>query len=123
MKSTVETQKASTADSTKPKRCSVMVPGEGSWGSFHMHNCRRPVKTEREGKYYCTVHDPENEKLRREKLHAKWDAKSKARRKAELPRLYAHEMLALLTESQTSIEGDWRERRDALLRKINGDGE
>lgn len=35
----------------------------------------------------------------------------------------APEMLALLEESQRNLTGDWRERRDALLERLNGDEE
>ena len=33
----------------------------------------------------------------------------------------AEDMLALLIESQTSIGGDWRDRRDAAIKKARGD--
>lgn len=33
----------------------------------------------------------------------------------------APEMLDLLVESQTSIGGDWRERRDAAIKKARGE--
>ena len=32
-----------------------------------------------------------------------------------------NELLALLVESQTSIGGDWRARRDAAIRKARGE--
>lgn len=35
----------------------------------------------------------------------------------------APDMLALLEESQRNLTGDWRERRDALLERLNGDEE
>ena len=39
--------------------CSVSVNEPGTWGAFHPHPCGRRAKVERDGRFYCTVHDPE----------------------------------------------------------------
>jgi len=33
-------------------------------GGWHSHPCTKPVKVIRDGKPYCTIHDPEREKAR-----------------------------------------------------------
>lgn len=95
-------------------QCCAMVRGEGQWGGFHKHQCKKKPSIERDGKAYCKVHDPvaraEREAVSIEKYHAK--------QKAERPKWYAQALLELLIESQTSIGGDWRQRRDALIKKI-----
>jgi hypothetical protein len=61
------------------ERCSERVCGSGSWGAFHMHQCSKKATIERNGKKFCTIHDPEREKAIRAKKQAEYDAASKAR--------------------------------------------
>jgi len=49
--------------------CSERVSDYSGW---HFYQCKRPVKVEREGKWYCTIHDPEYIKSRQEKHTAKY---------------------------------------------------
>ena len=43
----------------KPEeRCVQKVNGEGQWGSFHRHQCKRRGKIVRDGLLYCKQHDP-----------------------------------------------------------------
>lgn len=44
------------------------------YGLFR-HHCYLPFKVERDGKDYCTIHDPEYVKAKNAKLQVKWDAK------------------------------------------------
>ncbi len=57
-------------------QCSEKVSSEGSWGSFHQHKCQRPATIERDGKWYCKIHDPEyikeKDKARTEEWERKW---------------------------------------------------
>jgi hypothetical protein len=79
--------------------------------------CSKTGKVERDGKWYCGVHDPETVAARNAKRTAEFEkdwAVRKARMKLEAA---APDLLALLVESQTSIGGDWRERRDAAIAK------
>ena len=68
-------------------RCSESVADPDGWG---FHPCSKPVRVERGGKPYCTSHDPEKVKARRDAAPARWDAewaatKEKRRRlKAEV---------------------------------------
>lgn len=41
--------------------------------------CTKPVKVQRDGKWYCRQHDPEKVKERRKKLEQKWREKWDAR--------------------------------------------
>lgn len=49
------------------KYCSAQVYESGRWGSFHPHGCAKKITVERDGKPYCTIHDPERVKAK----HAK----------------------------------------------------
>ena len=45
--------------------------------SLHYYPCRRKAKVERDGKPYCTIHDPEYIKAKREKWNVEWEEKAK----------------------------------------------
>ena len=47
--------------------------------SSYRRPCGRPGKVEREGKWYCGIHDPERVAKRDEETRARWDRQSKAR--------------------------------------------
>lgn len=49
-------------------QCSATVP-EGLWSS---HQCSKKAKVNREGRLYCTIHDPEYIKKKDEKEEEKW---------------------------------------------------
>lgn len=63
---------------------------------------------------FCKQHDPATKAVRAQKSEEKYQAQQRAER----PRWYAKPMLELLIESQTSIGGDWRQRRDELIKTI-----
>jgi hypothetical protein len=50
-------------------QCSVKVYGD--W--LVTPNCQKPATVERDGKLYCTIHDPEYIKAKQAKWHAKFD--------------------------------------------------
>ncbi len=56
-------------------KCCVKVSPNDRYGSFHPHQCDNPPKVERDGKTYCTIHDPEyikaKEEIRQSKLNAR----------------------------------------------------
>ena len=54
-------------------QCSVKVYPADQWGAFHPHQCLKKATVEREGKHYCTIHDPEYVKEESKKRRAKWD--------------------------------------------------
>ena len=53
------------------QQCSVKVSGEGQWGAFHQHQCWKQATVERDGKWYCSIHDPEYIKTKDEGLRKK----------------------------------------------------
>ena len=64
----------------KQAQCSERVhDADTSWPRYHP--CSRKGKVERDGKQYCTQHDPERVKARRAEQDAQWKAKYDARDK------------------------------------------
>jgi hypothetical protein len=51
-------------------QCSQMVFGVGGWYS---HHCAKRPKVIRDGKKYCTVHDPEYIKAKEEEKRKDWE--------------------------------------------------
>lgn len=96
--------------------CSVRVYD----GSFRGHMCQKKAKVTVDGKSYCGVHDPEKVAARRAAQDAKWKAENDRWSKNYALQSAAQAMLNLLVESQTSIGGDWRERRDATILLATG---
>lgn len=95
---------------------------------YRSYPCGKNAKFERGGKHYCGIHDPVTVAEKQAKKNAEWKAKWQANIDADAARrrseaLQQHkancfdELLALLVESQTSIGGDWRQRRDAAIAK------
>lgn len=56
---------------TTIQRCSATTPSQGGW---HWGRCHKPAKVEREGRHYCSVHDPERQKQKRQEKYRQWDA-------------------------------------------------
>ena len=59
-------------------RCCEKVSGSGRYGSLYRRTCSLPVTAERDGKPYCSTHDPErvaarqtkkDEERQRERVH------------------------------------------------------
>jgi len=40
-------------------KCSVRVAPNTQWGAFHQYQCTKKAVVERDGKWYCKIHDPE----------------------------------------------------------------
>jgi len=49
---------------TTKQTCSISVPEPGPFGNFHLHPCTKPAKVKRDGKLYCTIHDPDHIKAK-----------------------------------------------------------
>ncbi len=49
---------------------------------FTFFNCGKPAKIERDGKWYCGIHDPEKRRLKIQAQDAKWQAEREAASKA-----------------------------------------
>lgn len=54
------------------QRCEEKVWDSSSW---HSYQCTRNAKVERDGKHYCTIHDPIRIKEKQDKKHKKWKEK------------------------------------------------
>ena len=64
----------------KHQSCCVSVSGEGQWGAFHPHMCRKNATVEINGKWYCTIHNPKRiESKTKAKIEA-WDKKYEIRK-------------------------------------------
>ena len=91
----------------------------GSWLSSY-GPCGRTAKHERDGKWFCGMHDPVAIKAKRDARLAEWNDKRSVERRRECVRAHAEEMLALLREVAAAPHLKWLERRDALLAKLEG---
>ncbi len=95
---------------TATQHCTEQVSGEGPWGSFHPHYCRKPIKVVRDGKPYCTVHDPERVAAKRKEEEERWDKARIERERvyglnAAAPALLAAARAALGIAEAT--QGEW----------------
>lgn len=100
-----------------PKHCCFSV-WDSTMGFGRSYQCTRKPGFGPD-KLYCKQHDPAAQEARDKKREEKWKLKDRAER----PKWYAYEMLALLKESQSmAIDGgSWRKRRDALIKQIEND--
>lgn len=100
-------------EQTGKVKCCEEVREPGTWPRYHQ--CSKTATVKRGGKHYCGIHDPEKIKERRKKQDEEYNRKMRAER----PKWFAHSMFQLLVDSQTSIDDNWKERRDEVIRKIN----
>ena len=52
-----------------------------AWDGYRFYNCGRTAKYEREGKWYCGIHDPVKVEEKRAAREARWSAEYDANRK------------------------------------------
>ena len=62
------------------QRCEERVWGSGSYKS---HQCYRDAKVERDGKHYCTIHDPVRIEEKRKAKEDKWNKEFSERREKQ----------------------------------------
>jgi hypothetical protein len=60
------------------KPCCVRVYPNCRAGSFRGHMCQKAAKVEREGKWYCGIHDPVTAEDKRAQRHAAWEVEYEA---------------------------------------------
>lgn len=77
------------------KVCSVRVYPSDRAGSFHGHMCSKAAKVEREGKWYCGIHDPVLLAAKATERHTKWEAEYAASRKRNDLSSAAADLLAI----------------------------
>ena len=65
------------------QRCIAKVYPKDQWGSYHPYQCSKKGTVERDGKWYCKVHDPEYRKAKIEarlnRMNAQFEAAKKQR--------------------------------------------
>ncbi len=61
------------------KQCCVQVYPKERWGAFYGHICDRNATIERDGKHYCTIHDPVRTEKKAEERDKKWEEERKLR--------------------------------------------
>lgn len=64
------------------EKCTAKVYGRDRFASFHPYPCSRKGKVQREGKWYCAIHDPEAVKTRDAERRNKWNADWKKKEEA-----------------------------------------
>ncbi len=60
------------------RQCSANRHARDAYESWHTQKCENHAVVEREGKWYCRIHDSEYVKAKLAKLQAKWDAEHAA---------------------------------------------
>lgn len=109
------------------ERCDRQIMSQGE---FHIHQCTRRAKIERDGKSYCGLHDPvvvaAKDKARKAKRHAEWKQKQERwdRQKREKE---AGEMAIELAKfiDENGVSSAWAEtnvlsKSKAILDKLEG---
>lgn len=91
--------------------CKEVWPNDGG---FTPYQCRRKAAHGPDGAY-CKTHDPAAVKARSQAALAKWDAKARAER----PKLFAHDMLAVLRKIECG-HNDPRGIASEIINKIEG---
>lgn len=97
------------------QRCSQLVYTPG--GSFRGHACSKPAKVTRDGKPYCTVHDPE----RVAKKHAEWSANLDAKWARERKERELADAVRLAAENVVKAASDGWDRMAEDLKDPNVD--
>jgi hypothetical protein len=78
--------------------CCGQIPKESGWLRT-WKDCGKTANAERDGKWYCGIHDPVRRKEKNDATYARWREESHARIKAERIRDAAPDLLAALQKS------------------------
>lgn len=91
-------------DKLNPKDCQSTV-----WSSsgFHSYQCSKPVKVVRDGKKYCTIHDPERVAAKRQAEREKF-----AKESEEINKQWAYEKE--MKENYPRLQAENKRLRSAL---------
>lgn len=89
-------------DKAKRQRCSARVYPNTRWGAFHGHQCEKMGVVQRDGKWYCKVHDPEYKKQKAEK---RTEAYNKAHETRMLERRAAAACRAINPSNPMAVAG------------------
>ena len=78
-------------------QCCVKVSPNDRWGAFHSYQCSKKAVVNREGKFYCKIHDPEYIKAKSQKRTVEYTKEQDAK-------LYQWEREDLLRDLFNGIE-------------------
>ena len=102
---------------TSEKRCVQLVYPNDRWGSFHGSQCSKIGIVQRDGKWYCKVHDPEYRKQKQEASMAKYQEEMHnrimVRKRADLLNVI---FSGVSTEQIEQLKDDIREDIKALFK-------
>ena len=87
--------------SDKPKCSETSIPTKGM--RFHYHDCCNSGVVERDGKWWCAIHDPVKVKERRTKGYAAWEEKSKRRAEKWILESAAPALLAACQQMENAL--------------------
>jgi hypothetical protein len=111
-------------------QCSKQIPND-HWG-FHYHSCKRQGIIQRDGKWYCKVHDPIEVEARGKKSSTEWHNKFESVRINEVagqqcrlinpenPLIVAENIKALYDSVQTYFRTQNPDEMSRVLNKIEG---
>ena len=88
---------------TEKHRCEEQIRDSGRCPSYHA--CGKTAKVQRDGKWYCGIHDPEKVAERRKKQDDKWHAGMKAAREERRRREAEQNYCANLTTEYLETHG------------------
>lgn len=76
------------------------------WDRIGSYPCSKPAKIERDGKWYCTVHDPERVKQKEAIRRAKWGVDEARSRLAAVKQRAAADVFKALYAEMIKIEAE-----------------
>ena len=111
------------------QRCTAKVYPKEQWGSFHPYQCNKKGIVERDGKWYCKIHDPEYRQAKVKASLDKMNAQYESGKKDALLKAASKDMYEALKAIQFALQGAvdcdpayWVKVQNAL-NKAEGKGE
>ena len=90
--------------------CCANIYEKGVWRS---HPCGRKAKVERNGMWYCGIHDPVSREKRRERNHEEWKRnwdRQERERKAREAAMDAIDRIAHADDVELALNPQWAKR-------------
>lgn len=85
-------------------RCQATSNPKDRWDSFHPQQCQKNAVVERNGKWYCKIHDPEYIKQKQNASMQKWQEEWKAEEHKRRMQQLAPELLEALEKLAADYE-------------------
>lgn len=89
---------------TDKVRCQATSNPKDRWDSFHPQQCQKNAVVERNGKWYCKIHDPVYIKQKNDASMQKWEEKWKAEEHKHHMQRLAPELLEALEKLAADYE-------------------